>query len=176
MRIKKSLASVFGACAIALATPAAQAGPLPENTGWLFDLTFGFGTPSFGSEWTFSVPSSGATFSIVDSFLEGEVFTVTDATLGVIATTAAIAPTYGVWTAPSDPDGDAYWDDSSYGRAQVFLAPGDYALTIVADSGFFDVSGFFIRLDVPVVPAPAAFLVFGVGLAGLVAARRLKPA
>jgi hypothetical protein len=175
MRIKKLLASVVGACALAFATPGAQAGPLAVNAGWIGDITFGLGSPSLGSDWTFDLPYGG-TFSIVDGFLPDDAYTVTDtATLAVVATTAVSLLPYA-WTAPSDPLADPYWDDPDFGRMQIVLAPGSYSFSIAAVADILFPAGFYVRVDAPVVPAPAALLLFGAGLAGLVAARRLNRA
>jgi hypothetical protein len=156
-----------------LGAPAAQAGPLAVNVGWISDITFGLGIPSLGSDWTFDLPNGGV-FSITDGFLPDDVYVVTDtATLATVATTAVGSLPYA-WTAPSDPEADGFWDDASYGRAQIVLPPGSYSFSIAATADIAFPAGFYIRVDAPVVPAPAALAVFGLGLAGLVAVRRRK--
>jgi hypothetical protein len=173
MRIKGFLASMAVAGAMAFSAPVAQSASLPVNAGWVDDITFALRAPSIGSEWTFDLPNGG-TFSITDDFLYGDVYTVTDATLGLlITTTPGLIP--DAWTMSlGDPNGYIAWADPDYSKGQIVLGPGSYSLTIASVADILFPAGFYVRVDAPVVPAPAALAIFGMGLAGLVAVRRRR--
>ncbi len=160
------------ATALALAAVPAQAVNLVLDGGWQDDQVDAVDTASVNSPWMFTI-GVDALFRVTDAFNTGDVYTVTNASSTILASTTF--STDG--SAVPDYFGTS-WSDLSYSRLSLFLAPGTYALSITGNCAGGCPAGFGVRLDtapaVGGVPEPAAWamLIAGFGLVGATMRRR----
>jgi len=192
--LKRSAAAALGTLALAAAGPAV-AGPITTDTFWQF--SFGgagstaagcapadpagdfclasSGTPtSFldAPAWTFLAPPTGATLTVIDAFLAGEVFQVFD--FGVLLGSTS-APVDGV-DCGDDPVVCLAMAGMSWGS--FALAAGAHSLTLVATASPGGLGSAYLQLTAAsgvggTVPEPASLLLT---LAALAALRPAKPA
>jgi len=110
------------------------------------------------------------TIEVTDAFLPGDIFRIelNNGSEVFFSSAADLA-------APFEADPDAAFLGGRFSRAAITLDPGFNSFRIFADTSPFLAGGAFVRVVLEPtigVPAPAAFTLFGLALAGLLAARR----
>lgn len=147
------------------AVPALADTALILGSGWQNDTLNTIGSPTSGSNWTFTL-TSGAHFSVVDCCVVGDTYTLSGGTSG---TTTFYAGT-GV---QSTGFYGSFWTNPSYGKIDKYLGAGTYAISITGDGRGGVPAGLGVRLDAT-VPEPAtwAMMIGGFGLVGLTMRRR----
>lgn len=162
-----------GVCAnTALAGDAEAQGELRSgpvlNGDWFGDDIEFAGAPSNAGPYDFTLLTT-AYLRITDAFVSGDHFWATDATLGLLGSTALSGPRPAT-TFGTDPIGEPAWRSGTFQTLQVALAPGNYSITVTGNGAGGLPAGFYVQLEN--VPAPAGAVVLG--LAGLAAARRRR--
>ncbi len=159
-----------GVLLMAFTAPAFASTPIVLGSGWKGDTAKIFGIPTERSPWTFTL-TKNAVFSVTDCCDAGDVYTLTDANLGVLGSTTYFAGS-GVQA-----DGSTYglfWINENYSKIAQYLTPGSYSISITSDCGQSCPGSLGVRLDAAVVPEPAswAMLIAGFGLTGATMRRR----
>ncbi len=168
MKIFSTLLAATAACVLAAPSLAAS---LALDTGWLYDQTDSLGAASEDSPLEFTLTGS-AFFRLTDSFTAGDVYTISDAGHGILASS-----TFTTDGATVDDFFGVSWSDTSYSRLSMLLGPGTYSITVTGDCGAGCPAGLGVRLDsAAAVPEPAswAMMVGGFGLAGGAMRRRSR--
>lgn len=104
-----------------------MAASLVLDSGWNDDEVASAGAPSSNSPWTFTLTSS-AFFRVTDLFVTGDVYTITDASNGILAST-----TFSTDGAAVEDYAGTSWADTSYSRLSLLLSAGTYAISIAGD-------------------------------------------
>ena len=112
--------------------------------------------------WTFTLPSGGA-LTVVDGFLSGDRFNLTD--LASLGPTSVPIP-----GANCGNDITACLNNPDMSKGVFALGAGTHTIdgTLIASSPFLGGAAFFEVTPATAVPEPASFTLFGTGLLGLV--------
>jgi hypothetical protein len=136
--------------------------------GWSYDQINAAGPPSVDSPYVYNYPFP-TVFRITDDFLPGDVYTVLDFGLPIMATAFGV----GAPLPPPPGPGDAPWYNPQYSKATAALLPGPHSLSVTGNGAGGLPAGFWVRLDY--VPEPGAYaLVAGLGLVAFTAYRRCR--
>lgn len=164
MTRKLALVLLFSVAAV----PAFADTPLVLGSGWQSDTLGAIGSPTSGSNWTFTL-ASGAHFSVVDCCIVGDTYTLSGSVTG---TTSFYAGT-GIQA-----DGTAFygtsWSSAAWSKIDKYLGPGSYAIGITGDGVGGIPAGLGVRLD-STVPEPAVWglMIGGFGMVGAAMRRRI---
>ncbi len=160
--------TVFVAAVTALLALPAQAAVLTVNTGWQYDQLDVAGEPTQGSVWTL-VLAAPAHFSLTDSFIEGDTFTISGDINGV---TSFFAGANDI-RATGDPSAVFGWLSGVHGKFTTYLGAGTYNFSVTGDGVGGLSAGLYLRADSAVPEASTwALLIAGFGLVGAAARRR----
>ncbi len=161
----------MAAAAALISSVPASATNLVVDSGWQSDVLTAAGLPTSKSIWTFTVGTS-AVLSITDYFIPGDTYTISGDLNGItlfFAGASTDIQATGLY-------GDA-WDDDTYGKIALNVAPGTYSFSITGDGvGGGTPAGLGLRLDTSALPEPASWtlLVIAFGMVGLTI-RRTAP-
>jgi hypothetical protein len=177
---------IGGFLAASLAAAPASATFVGSGAGWVAFCFGGAGseatdtgcTPQTGiplgaSEFTTIAAGTTTTIEITDAVFAGDVFRITLNNGAETFFSSVPAP-----MAPTEFDPDAAFLGGLFSRASITLDPGFNSFRIFAEASPFGAGIGYVRvvpestLDATEVPAPAALGLFGLALAGLLAARR----
>ncbi len=148
------------------------------DSGWQYDQdNTAYGLSQFGP-WTFTV-GAGQTdrFSLADSFIPGDIYTVTvsgDASYSASSNFSALPLDFNDNLGPAAPFLTGSWLNAAYSHLRLDFTTGSYSIDVVDTSSVGYPAGFGLRLDGPGVPEPAtwALMLTGFGLAGVALRRR----
>ncbi|HUG36549.1 MAG TPA: VPLPA-CTERM sorting domain-containing protein [Candidatus Limnocylindrales bacterium] len=124
--------------------------------------------------WTYVAPAAGAIMRLTDGFNSGDSFTLLDSSTPIGSTPLAASGD------GCDDDEEACFADPVMSHASIALAPGAHFFDIFVDVSPFGGGAAFFRIEEAqieeaapptAVPVPAALVLLGVGLAGLVTCR-----
>ena len=160
--------TMFAAAAAAFLALPAQAAVLTVDTGWVYDQLDVIGAPTQGSVWTL-VLAAPAHFSLTDSFMQGDTFTITGDIAGV--TTVFAGP--NDIRATGDPSAVFGWLSADHGKFTTYLGAGTYNFSITGDGQGGVPAGLYLRADTTIPEASTwAMLIMGFGLVGTAVRRR----
>jgi len=137
-------------------------GCAPADPGGPFCIPSSGGNSVFADAppWTFTAPSAGATLTVTDAFLTGDVFTVLDFGVPIGTTSAPGADDCG--------DDPAICVTNPAVSSGVFnLGPGPHSITITPAASPFDGGVAYFRVDAAAGGRPVPTL-SGLGLLGVV--------
>ena len=169
--MRHKLMTALAAASALVALAPANATTLLVDTGWQNDQLNVAGDPTQFSPWTFTILTN-AIFSITDSFIPGDIYTLSG---DLVGTTSFFAGGAGDIQATGAFGGE--WQNASYSKLALAVGPGSYNFSITGDGKAGVPAGFGIRLDsVGSVPEPAtwAMMLAGFGAVGFTMRRRPK--
>jgi hypothetical protein len=189
---KLCLLLVLAMCLGVMVVGPVQADPITVGDPLWYEFAFGtapsfatngIGTvPSSGGNsqfapdpaWTFDTGAFGSRVTVVDAFIEGDIFTLYD--FGVPMGSTTFVANTGNASGTSDPV--VALTDFDLSRGFFSLGPGAHSLTIEVVQNALGVPGggaAFFRVDLcPPVPVPPTAILLGSGLLGLVGLRFRK--
>jgi hypothetical protein len=165
--MKRLIAVCFVAVMVSAASAAASVNYDPQgnppapvlNAGWSYDQINQVLVDSVDSPYVYNL-ANPAFFRITDDFIPGDIYTVKDFGAPILITTIPYA---GVPTGFPDP-GESAWQNPIYSGGEVLLAAGPHSLTVQGNGAGGVPAGFWTQLTSPVVPAPGAILLGGIGV------------
>ena len=145
-------------CFAVMMVGTASAAPVLD-AGWFGDqINLAF-VDSLGSPYVYNL-TGPALFRITDDFIVGDIYYVYDFGAPILTTSLPYA---GVPTGFPDP-GESAWQNPAYSGGEVLLAAGAHQLTIQGCGVGGLPAGFYTQLSSPIVPAPGAILLGGIGV------------